>query len=335
MVIISSKQAVLYYSWSLVVLCLYMNHVRTEAELRVGYYSFSCALAEGIVKEEVRNAFIQNNGLAAGLVRMHFHDCFVRGCDGSVLIDTVNPSSPAEKDSPPNNPSLRGFEVIDRAKARIEAACASTVSCADIIAFAARDSVEITRGLGYEVPAGRKDGRVSLASDALANLPPPTSNVNQLTQSFGNKGLTQEEMVILSGAHTIGRSHCTSFSNRLYNFNSTTSQDPTLEPNYANQLKAACPQGSTNPNLVVPMDPLSPATSDVNYYQGVVANRGLFTSDQTLLTTQPTRAQVVQNSQDLFGWQKKFAAAMVKMGQIGVLTGNNTGEIRVNCRVIN
>ncbi|XP_073316110.1 peroxidase 5-like [Primulina huaijiensis] len=328
---IDTKQVI--FSGFLVVFCLY--NVRTEAQLQVGFYRFSCPSAEGIVKDEVLKAFIQNNGVAAGLVRMHFHDCFVRGCDGSVLIDTVNPSSPAEKDSPPNNPSLRGFEVIDSAKARLEAVCARKVSCADILAFAARDSVEITRGLGYEVPAGRKDGRVSSSSEALANLPPPTSNVNQLTQAFANKGLTQEEMVTLSGSHTIGRSHCASFSNRLYNFNTTTSQDPTLDPNYANQLKAACPQGSTNPNLVVPMDPPSPATSDVSYYRGVLSNRGLFTSDQTLLTNQQTLSQVIQNSQNLFGWQIKFANAMVKMGKIGVLTGNNTGEIRVDCRVIN
>lgn len=57
-----------------------------------------------------------------------------------------------------------------------------------------------TRGLGYDVPAGRKDGRVSVASDTFTNLPPPTSNVNQLTQLFANKGFTQEEMVTLSGS---------------------------------------------------------------------------------------------------------------------------------------
>lgn len=158
-----------------------------------------------------------------------------QGCDGSVLLDSTA-SNTAEKDSPANNPSLRGYEVIDNAKAKLEAACQGIVSCADILAFVARDSVEFvsvclyfdsppnykaflqkmilylyvyvyiciyncmqSRGVGYDVPAGRRDGRISLASDTRTNLPPPTFNLDQLTQLFSNKGLTQEEMVTLSG----------------------------------------------------------------------------------------------------------------------------------------
>ncbi|XP_057479483.1 peroxidase 5-like [Actinidia eriantha] len=312
---------------------LLCQFVQFEAQLQVGFYTNSCPLAELIVKYEVSKGFLSDRGVAAGLVRMHFHDCFVRGCDASVLIDST-PSSTAEKDSPANNPSLRGFEVIDNAKARLETLCQGKVSCADIIAFAARDSIEITGGLGYDVPSGRKDGKVSLSSEASANLPAPTFNINQLTQAFANKGLTQEEMVTLSGAHTIGRSHCTSFTTRLYNFNATTNQDPSLDPLYASQLRQQCPQGSTIPNLVVPMNPGSSATMDSGYYMDVVANRGLFTSDQTLLTNQDTADQVNQNAMNVFLWRRKLAAAMVKMGQTGVIT-DDTGEIRSNCRKIN
>ncbi|KAJ6294741.1 hypothetical protein OIU76_022759 [Salix suchowensis] len=325
----SSKKLCLV-CWVVVFLVCFQS---VHSQLAVGFYTSSCKMAEFIVKTEVRNGFIKNKGVAAGLVRMHFHDCFVRGCDASVLLDSTA-SNTAEKDSPVNNPSLRGFEVIDNAKARLETACKGIVSCADILAFAARDSVEITGGFGYDVPAGRRDGRVSRASEVLTNLPPPTFNVDQLTTNFANKGFSQEEMVTLSGGHTIGRSHCTSFSSRLYNFNGTTSQDPTLDATYAARLKQLCPQGSTDPSLVVPMNPASPATTDAGYYLDVLANRGLFTSDHTLLTNAATATQVNINARDSMLWKRKFAAAMLKMSKLGVLTGN-AGEIRTNCRVIN
>ncbi|CAI0453213.1 unnamed protein product [Linum tenue] len=277
-----------------------------ECQLQVGFYSGSCGLAEFVVKTAVRQAFINDRGVAAGLLRMHFHDCFVRGCDGSVLIDSTS-SNTAEKDSPPNNPSLRGFEVIDAAKSRLEGICGGVVSCADILAFAARDSVEL----------------VSIKSMTVGFNVRLRSNVGQLTQIFANKGLSQAEMVTLSGGHTIGRSHCSSVAPRLYNFNGT-----------ATALKQQCPQGNSNANLVVPMDAISPAVLDEGYYVDVFSNRGMFTSDQTLMTNAATAAQVGQNAGNRMLWSAKFAAAMVKMGQIGVLTGSS-GEIRANCRVVN
>ncbi|KAI3508075.1 hypothetical protein L1887_23075 [Cichorium endivia] len=306
--------------------------INSEAKIEVGFYSKSCPTAEFIVKDEVAKAYFQDRGLAAGLVRLHFHDCFVRGCDASVLIDST-PSNKAEKDSLFNNPSLRGLDVIDKAKARLESLCPKVVSCADIIAFAARDSIEITGGQGYDVPAGRRDGRVSQIADTKA-LPPATSNLNQLTQMFATHGLTQEEMVTLSGAHTIGRSHCTSFASRLYNFSSLVDQDPDLNNLYASKLKQECPKGNNNVNLVVPMNPSSPAISDTGYYVDVLNKRGLFISDQALLSSTDTANQVHQNAMNPVFWKNQFAKAMVKMGGIGVITGQQ-GEIRLNCRVIN
>ena len=103
---------------------------------RVGFYSSTCPRAESIVRSTVQSHLNSDLTLAAGLLRMHFHDCFVQGCDGSVLIVGNN----SERTAPPNL-VLRGFEVIDDAKTQLEAACPGVVSCADILALAARDSV--------------------------------------------------------------------------------------------------------------------------------------------------------------------------------------------------
>ncbi|CAN6302526.1 unnamed protein product [Urochloa humidicola] len=303
----------------------------SRAQLQVGFYDTLCPAAEIIVQEEVSKAVSGNPGVAASLVRLHFHDCFVNGCDASVLLDST-PGNQAEKDAPPNT-SLRGFEVIDSAKTRLEQACFGVVSCADVLAFAARDALALVGGNAYQVPSGRRDGNVSVAQETNGNLPPPTASVSQLNQIFGSKGLTQAEMVALSGAHTIGSAHCSSFDSRLYAYGPNgAGQDPSMDPTYLASLAQQCPNQQGGPDGTVAMDPVTPTAFDTNYYASIVAKRGLLASDQALLADPTTASQVVgyTNSPDTF--QADFAAAMVKMGGIGVLTGT-AGTIRTNCRV--
>ncbi|CAO2192542.1 unnamed protein product [Urochloa humidicola] len=185
------------------------------AQLQVGFYNTSCPNAEALVRQAVTAAFANNSGVAPGLIRLHFHDCFVRGCDASVLL-TVNPAGgKTEREAPPNFPSLRGFEVIDAAKAAVERSCPRTVSCADILAFAARDSINLTGSTFYQVPSGRRDGRVSNESEALQFLPSPNSTAQVLIDGFGLKGLNTEDMVVLSGSHTIAGPTATPSCSRI------------------------------------------------------------------------------------------------------------------------
>ncbi|KAK1649819.1 hypothetical protein QYE76_067624 [Lolium multiflorum] len=299
--------------------------------LEVGYYKKSCPRVEAIVRDEVKKCVYKNAGIGAGLIRMFFHDCFVEGCDASVLLDPTPANPQPEKLSPPNFPSLRGFEAIDAAKDAVEKACPGVVSCADIVAFASRDAAYFLSRMTVKInmPAGRLDGRISNFTQALLNLPPPFFNITQLVASFAAKGLDKEDMVVLSGAHTIGISHCSSFvSDRL-----AVASD--INAALAGILRRQCPANPTPANdPTVHQDVVTPNALDNQYYKNVLAHKVLFTSDAALLTTPATTQMVLDNANIRGLWETKFNKAMVKMGAIGVKTGNQ-GEIRRNCRVVN
>jgi len=280
----------------------------------------------------VWNALSQNPGIGAGLIRLHFHDCFVQGCDASVLIDPTAANPQPEKLSPPNFPSLRGFEVIDAAKEAIEKVCPGKVSCADIIAFASRDASQIlSRGrINFRMPAGRLDGRVSLSSEALAFLPPPFFNLSQLIVNFRAKNMDVDDLVVLSGAHTIGLSHCSSFTDRL------PPNPSDMNPRFATLLQRQCP---VNPNFTndptVVQDIVTPDRLDTRYYSNLLRHNVLFKSDAALLTSRRTTRKVLENVFIPRRWERKFAKAMVKMAAIEIKTAANGGEIRNMCRVVN
>lgn len=99
------------------------------------------------------------------------------------------------------NSGLRGFEVVDDAKSQLEAACPGVVSCADIVALAARDSVKLTGGPSWSVPLGRRDGRTSSASEAMS-LPSPADSVGVQRQKFADKGLNDQDLVTLVGMYS-------------------------------------------------------------------------------------------------------------------------------------
>jgi peroxidase len=134
-----------------------------------------------------------------------------------VLLDPTPTNPQPEKLGIPNNPSLRGFEVIDAAKSRLESNCHGVVSCADIVQFAARDATAFLSSgrISFTLPAGRRNGRVSLASDTLAHLPTPFFTLPQLMASFSAKNLDVDDLVVLSGAHSVGQSHCSSCTGRM------------------------------------------------------------------------------------------------------------------------
>lgn len=301
--------------------------------LKLNFYSESCPKAEKIISDYVKEHIQNAPSLASPLLRMHFHDCFVRGCDASVLINSTS-TNQTEKSGFPNR-SLRGFDFIDRIKDILESECPGVVSCADVIALTARDAVQVIGGPFWKVPTGRRDGLISNASEANTQIPAPTSNFSSLQTSFANKGLNVTDLVFLSGAHTIGMSHCSSFSKRLYNFTQKGDEDPSLDSIYASNLKKNKCKVQNDTTTIVEMDPGSFRTFDLGYYKNVLKRRGLFQSDAALTTNSAAKSLIldlVSSPQEKFF--EGFSLAMEKMGRIQDKTGS-VSEIRKNCAVVN
>ncbi|KAL2650241.1 hypothetical protein R1flu_018369 [Riccia fluitans] len=297
------------------------------------FYDKTCPNATQTVLNIIKKVQLSSSGtgdVTAGLVRLHFHDCAVRGCDASVLVKST-PGNLAEKDGPSNKNSLEGFELIDQIKTALEKICPKVVSCADIIALAARDALLVSRGLSYPVPLGRKDGLVSKASEAEANLPSPSLNWAGLVKNFAAKGLTPKDLVVLSGAHTFGDTHCKKVWPRLYSFSARNQTDPALNPGYAAQLKVKCPKGQPFSTTNVLLDPTKGGHSFDNlYYSNVLAGKTAFISDSALITDTAARALVTKFAASPSTFLQEFGKAMLKMGQVGVLTGKS-GTIRTVC----
>ncbi|KAF4373627.1 hypothetical protein F8388_025321 [Cannabis sativa] len=202
------------------------------SKLTPNFYKHSCEEAETIVKKATEKHVASNPAVPARLLRMHFHDCFVR-----------------------------------------------------------------FKKSMWEVPTGRRDGKVSRKNEAQQNIPPPSFNFSRLKQNFATKG----------------------------------DQDPSLDKNYAKLLKTKCPPNDKN--TTVQMDPGSALKFDSSYYGVVLKHKGLFTSDAALVTNKVARntVQELVHQNDFF---LEFALSMKKMGAIEVLTGT-AGEIRKKCWTVN
>ncbi|KAG7960975.1 hypothetical protein I3843_10G155600 [Carya illinoinensis] len=287
------------------------------------FYATSCPKALSTIKSGVDSAVQTEKRMGASLLRLHFHDCFVNGCDASVLLD----GSDSEKLAAPNNNSVRGFDVIDSIKSEVEKLCPGVVSCADILAVVARDSVVALSGpsWSWKVRLGRRDSATPGTAN-IGDIPAPTFNLSALITSFSNKGLTAQEMVALSGSHTVGQARCVNFRTRIYN-------ETNIDSSFAASLKSNCPSTGGDDNLS-PLDTTSPTSFDNAYFQDLKDQKGLLHSDQQLFNGGSTDAQVNGYISDPGSFITDFANAMVKMGNLSPLTGTN-GQIRTNCRSAN
>ena len=111
--------------------------------------------------------------------------------------------------------------------------------------------------------------------------------------------------------------------------------DSGLSAGYATLLRALCPSNANGSTpITTAIDPSTPAVLDNNYYKLLPLNLGLFFSDNQLRVNATLNEFVNNFAANETLWKERFAAAMVKMGNIEVLTGSQ-GEIRLNCSVVN
>ncbi|XP_057971396.1 peroxidase 17-like [Malania oleifera] len=315
----------------LLLLCLLNRAMATENGLSPFYYWKTCPQVEAIVRRELRNAMLTDPRSPASLMRLQFHDCFVDGCDGSVLLDPT-PTTPGEKGSLPNVDSLRSFEFVDIIKDAVEKECPGVVSCADIIIIVAREATHLTGGPFWPLLLGRKDSLTASEQHADDIIPSPnSSNGTSLIDLFKRFGLTVLDLVALTGSHTIGFARCTNVVERLYDFRGTGQADPSIEPHFKCYLETICPAGG-NESVIVPLD-ATPYSFDNRFFQDLVNGEGVLNSDEILFTNNITKPYVLWFSFDQYAFFRAFAIGMIKMGNFH-LSGQQ-GEIRKNCRVVN
>ncbi|XP_010547947.1 PREDICTED: putative Peroxidase 48 [Tarenaya hassleriana] len=320
--------------------------------LQYDYYRESCPSAERIIRRAVGELQNARPSVAPSLIRLLFHDCFIEGCDASILLDP-DESFDSEKDSPPNQ-SLKGFDVIDTIKEELEDVCPGIVSCSDLLALAARESVLLMGGPFYPLYTGRKDSLVAFGEMATYDIPSPQADLSEILANFASRGFDARETVSLLGAHSIGITHCQFFENRLYNFSGTGKPDPSLDPVLLQELKTKCqpenpspaplpspytasapsyPKNTTDQDQIISMtfgDDSAGGSFGTRYFRRLLRNRGLLFADQQLTAREETAIWVKAYASAPLLFRRDFAISMMRLSNLHVLTGP-LGQVRRNC----
>ncbi|KAK4478631.1 hypothetical protein RD792_014120 [Penstemon davidsonii] len=300
-----------------------------ESDLQLNYYSNSCPRAEEIIKAEVQKLYQTKYNTAISWIRNLFHDCVVKSCDASLLLDHAK-GMESEKASS-RSFGMRNFKHINTIKDAIEKECPMTVSCADIVALSARDGAAMLGGPHIEMKTGRRDSKESYAAEVDSSIPNHNDTISNVLSTFKAIGIDTEGTVALLGAHSVGRVHCINIVHRLY-----PTVDPTLDPHYVDYLKRRCPSPEPNPKAVqyVRNDLATPMVLDNMYYKNILNHRGLLIIDQELVSDPITYPFVTKMAADNEYFHEQFSRALLILSENNPLTGDQ-GEIRKDCRHVN
>ncbi|XP_065628815.1 peroxidase 21 isoform X2 [Quercus suber] len=310
-------------------LALLFHFYLCKGDLLLNYYSESCPNAEDIIKQEVTDLYNEHGNTAVSWVRNLFHDCMVKSCDASLLLETVNGIESEQASE--RSFGMRNFKYVSTIKEALEKKCPLTVSCADIVALSARDGIVMLGGPRIEMKTGRRDSKESYANFVEESLPNHNDSITLVLSRFQSIGLDVEGIVALLGAHSVGRTHCTNLVHRLY-----PTVDPTLDPQYAEYLKGRCPTPNPDPKAVLYArnDRETPMILDNMYYKNLLGHKGLLIVDQQLTSDPTTYPYVEKFAADNGYFQDQFAKAVLLLSENNPLTGAD-GEIRKDCRYAN
>ncbi|KAK8353849.1 hypothetical protein E1A91_A05G185100v1 [Gossypium mustelinum] len=300
-----------------------------EAQLDYDYYKSSCPDVENTVRKAVLGVILTDPTAPAAFLRLLFHDCQVQGCDASILLDSKPAKGNSEMASGMNL-GIRRLETIHSIKEKLEAKCPGQVSCADIVALAAKVSVAPSGGPDIQIPLGRKDSTTSSRQAADVKIPPSNVTVDTLLDIFKSKSLNLEESVAIMGAHTLGGGHCLNIVDRLFD----RQPDDQINPGFGVILRLLCPTKTPLTNLTVVPNDKTPLCFDNQYYRDVLLGNGLFTIDSRISTDQRTAPIVRQFAADSRRFFRVFTSAFVKLSSSNVLT-NEEGQVRRKCNQVN
>ncbi|KAI3474667.1 hypothetical protein Pfo_029852 [Paulownia fortunei] len=300
-----------------------------KSDLQLNYYSESCPRAEEIIKEQVTKLYNKHGNTAVSWIRNLFHDCIVKSCDASLLLDTIN-GIESEKTSS-RSFGMRNFKYINTIKDALENECPMTVSCADIVSLSARDGAVMLGGPYIEMKTGRKDSKESYVAEVENSIPNHNDTISIVLSTFQSIGIDTEGTVALLGAHSVGRVHCTNIVQRLY-----PTVDPSLDPDYAEYLKKRCPSPYPDPKAVeyARNDRETPMVLDNMYYKNILSHKGLLLVDQQLVSDPSTYPFVEKMAADNGYFHDQFSRALLILSENNPLTGDE-GEVRKDCRYLN
>ncbi|KAI5588110.1 hypothetical protein BDE02_05G074400 [Populus trichocarpa] len=242
---------------------------------------------------------------AAGALRIFSQDCFVEGCDASVIKQHCKIRKGCR-----NKPVFiwKCFLLaIFLAKKAVESHCPRVVTCADVLAIVTRDSYN--EPLRFEVQMGRRDGPDGLVSEASR----VAGNILHANDSLSSN-LTLPIQRVIYPRHGSPLGRCLSLlgvMSRIYSCSLSFDVDPNMNQNHAKEFRETFPEENFDPTK----------------------GFGLLGTDR--LASDP-RTQVyvnlMANYQELF--YSHFITATIRLGITGVKTGNE-GEIRQDCGSFN